>query len=112
VGIIFGAIALLATILAIILIITRDDTSPTPHDTDTRISEFGPPDQDSKQNPANLSPTATYQNERISFKYPTFTEQRDTSNVTIIMPDGSSPNDAQVFATEGSTSKALIDYQG
>lgn len=117
VGIIAGIVVLLATVAAIIVIVVmREDTTKTTNRDNSRIDDVAPPDQDPEENPANVGPTKNYKNNRISFDYPEFMSQKDSSNTTTYYTDGTRPSDEQVFLSDkesgSSTSGAIINYSG
>ncbi|GEM_PF-2394343 len=112
VGILFGVVALIAVITTILLV-AHDEKSDISHRDTSRLNELAPPDQDPEKNPANIGPTKSYKNSRISFSYPHTMTQKDTSNITVITPDGS-PSDRQAFTSDSSstTNDAIINYSG
>lgn len=117
VGIIAGITVLIATIAAVVIIlVTREDTTKTADRDTSRLDELAPPNQDSDQNPANIGPTKSYKNTRISFNYPEFMSQKDLSSTTTYYTDGTIPSDEQVFLSgkeSGSSSNgAIINYSG
>jgi hypothetical protein len=111
ISIVIGAIAFIS-LPVIAAIVTRDSTDSKTQSSN-RIDELAPPDQDPKSNPANIGPTKTYKNARISFAYPDTLTEKDTSNVTTFYTDGSSPSETKVFLSDekvNSNSAAIIDY--
>ena len=107
VGIALGSLALIAVIGIIAALVThvvtsRSGTNP--------LDEFA---SSSKSSSAKLRPTKAYHNSHIYFNYPDTLTQKDSSNVTIVTPDGS-PSDYQVFRVEGdpTNTDAIINYRG
>ncbi len=111
VAIVVGSVLLLGGIIAVVIVVLLL-VSTTPKQADTTLNNSTQATSNTTSSDT-ASPTATYSNSHISFSYPTLLERKDTSNVTTIYTDGSSPSDKAVFLStdkSNGTSLGIIDY--
>lgn len=111
VAIVAGGVLLLGGIIAVVIVVLLL-VSTTPKQADTTLNNSTQATSDTTSSDT-ASPTATYSNSHISFNYPTLLERKDTSSVTTIYTDGSSPSDKAVFLStdkSNGTSLGMIDY--
>lgn len=112
IAIIAGGVLLLGGIITVIIAVLLFANSAQKQASTSPSSNSAATSTDTGSSSA-MSPTTAYTNSYISFSYPTLLERKDTSNVTTIYTDGSSPSDKAVFLsadTSNGTSLGMINY--